>query len=360
MKGKLLLIIVLTSFGFFFNSSAQIILIDSFNPSETGSLCGIGYHPDSSHVWVYGCNANTIQCYDISGNLLNSFAPPGGLANDVDIEIAPAEILFHVSIILQGQLLFINGESDAAEIYAINNYTGDVIDTVSAQFGNSHVVGGSYHPERNSFFLVQDNVPGTALENLIGEINPLTGDTVQTFQVTDYFEVSYGDVEVGANGNLFVVSSIEDSIAEFSPDGAFIQTHALPAGVSTLSGIALDCDKSEAWVTSTDGVVFHLGQFPCGTTGIKDLTDLPFYLSDAMPNPFTSGFRFSIEMKHSRHVKLSLMDISGQEVNLIYNDIISAGKRDFSVMEESLPNGVYILMAESAEFKVSKRIICIK
>jgi hypothetical protein len=65
----------------------------------------------------------------------------------------------------------------------VDNATGTVADTVSAQFGDSHIVGGSCHPQRTSFFLVQDNVPSASLHNRIAEIDPLTGDTIQTFPI---------------------------------------------------------------------------------------------------------------------------------------------------------------------------------
>lgn len=282
MKRKLTTIIVFFSYCFCFTSYAQITLLDSFNPSGASSVCGIGYDPDASQVWIYGCNASEIQSYTTTGVLLNSFSAPGGTANDVDIEIAPNPLLINGNPIPQGQLLFINGESNAAEIYAINSASGVVIETLNTNFGDSHVVGGSYHPIRSTFFMIQDNVPSSTLENLIAEIDPLNGNTIQTFQITNFFSVSYGDIEVGANGNLFVVSSAEDlSIAEFTPQGEFVQFHALPAGVSNLSGIAIDCASGEAWVSNTSGIVFHLGQFPGGSPS-------PIIIADG-PTTFCSG-----------------------------------------------------------------------
>lgn len=265
MRTKLLTTIILFSACFYQQGLAQLTLLDSFNPSGAGSLCGIAYDPDGAVVWVYGCSSSTIQSYSTTGTLLNSFTTPGGTANDVDVEVAPLELTMNGSTIPQGQVLFVNGESGAAEIYAMDNSTGTILQTLNTAFGGSHVVGGSYHPTRGTFFLVQDNVPSAATENLIGEIDPSNGSILQTFQTTGIFSISYGDIEVGANGNLFIVSSIEDSMAEYTADGSFVQLHALPVGVTTLSGIAIDCAAGEAWVSNTAGVVFHLGQFPDGS-----------------------------------------------------------------------------------------------
>lgn len=265
MKRKLTPLFIFFSYLLCDQASAQITLLGSFNPSGASSLCGIGYDPDAAKVWIYGCSSSTIQSYSTAGVLINSFTEPGGTANDVDVEVAPVALSLNGTSVAQGQVLFVNGESNAAEIYAIDNVSGAVLATLNTAFGASHVVGGSYHPLRGTFFMVQDNVPSTTLENLIGEVDPLTGNILQSFQITDHFSVSYGDIEVGANGNLFIVSSVESSIAEYTPTGSFVQEHALPVGVSSLSGIAIDCASGEAWVSNTSGIVYHLGQFPGNT-----------------------------------------------------------------------------------------------
>ncbi|MBK7966917.1 MAG: hypothetical protein IPK10_17740 [Bacteroidetes bacterium] len=242
-----------------------INIVSSFNPSATGSLCGLGYDPDSSYLWIYGCSSATIQRYSTSGVLLGSVPVAGGAANDVDVEVAPVNLTLNTGSISKGQLLLVNGESGVADIFAYSKTTGLVTDTLITSFGNSHVVGGAYHELRNTFFLIQDNVPGAALENMVAEIHPVTGATLNTFQTTGVFNVSFGDIEVGANGNLFIVSSAQSGIAEYTPTGTFVKIHNLPAIVHDLSGIALDCNTNQAWVCTNGGVVYQLGQFPCGS-----------------------------------------------------------------------------------------------
>lgn len=272
-------------------SEAQITLINSFNPTSVGGLCGIGFDPTQQQLWVYDCSSDSISCLSLTGNLLYQYEAPGEGANDMDIEIAATTFSFAGSTVTPGQILFVNGETGTADIYAIDKSTGLVTDSLITDFGVSHVVGGSYHPPRNTFFLVQDNVPAAVEKNKIAEINPLNGDTINTFYTTGYFNISYGDIEVSTSGSLFLVSSDEnDSIAEINPNGTLIQKYALPIGVDNLSGIALDCDNNEAWVVNTSGVVYHLGQFPCGTVGLTEFTETSITIS---PNPSQSVFNFS-------------------------------------------------------------------
>jgi hypothetical protein len=194
---------------------------------------------------------------------VSSVPRPGESANDVDVEIAPESLMLGSTTIPAGTLLFINGETGPADIYAVDSVTGAVIATLVTSFGSSHVVGGAYHAARDTFFLVQDKVPGGASANRVAEINPVTGAIINTFQTTGHFVVNFGDLEVNAaTGNLFLVSSDEDSIGEFTPAGVFVQDLALPAGVVNLSGIGMDDATGEAWVSGTGGTVWHLGGLP--------------------------------------------------------------------------------------------------
>jgi hypothetical protein len=152
------------------------------------------------------------------------------------------------------------------------------------------------------------------------------------------------------------VSSVEDSIAEFTPTGIFIQMHDLPAGVSDLSGIALDCASGEAWVSNTSGVVYHLGNFPCGTTGINEAGQ-DFSIGTIHPNPYSSETQFSINIKQRDEIKIAITDLSGRVVMYIYKGIVDAGARDFLIPQ--LPEGIYLVKASSNSYSSCKRIVSI-
>lgn len=138
---------------------------------------------------------------------------------------------------------------------------------------------------------------------------------------------------MGSSGNLFVISSLEDSIAEFTPLGVFVQMHDLPAGVDNLSGIALDCDKNEAWVVNTNGAIFHLGQFPCNTTGINDHQE-SFAIS-VYPNPSSGIFRFTNKIHD-----FSIYNSVGE---LVFQQVKPAETIDIS----AFPNGIYLFRMEN-------------
>ena len=238
---------------------AQLTVVDSFNPSQAGGLCSLAYDFRAGTIWVYDCSVNDFQEYAEDGSFLRSLPRPGESANDVDIDVAPEELTLAGTLIPRGTPLFVNGESGTADIYAVDPTDGSVIASLVTDFGNSHVVGAAYHPIRNTFFLVQDRVPIAALENIIAEIDPATGDVLNSFQITDLFSVNFGDLDIcNTSGNLFVASSAESRFIEFEPDGAFVAYHALPGGVGGLSGVGLSCETGQAWVGSTGGTVWLL------------------------------------------------------------------------------------------------------
>jgi len=241
-----------------------LILIDDMLPGR-GALAGCGFDPATERIWVYAANSDDLRSYTKDGRLVGSVPRPGEKADDVDIEIAPEPLALGSTAVPSGTVLFINGETGPAEIYAVNASNGVVIATLRTEFGVSHVVGGAYHPGRDTFFLVQDCAPAAGERNRIAEIDPANGKVLNSFSIEPFFSVGAGDVEVDASsGHLFVVSSVESRIAEFTPTGELVKHLKLPGGVSKLSGIGMDEARGEVWVSGKGGTVWHVGGLPAG------------------------------------------------------------------------------------------------
>jgi hypothetical protein len=243
-------------------SGAQAELVVMAEYDAPVNAVGLGFDSKRTRVWLYGSFAAQLNGYD-AGGALPTIVRPGESANDADVEIAPKNLVLGSTNVPSGAVLFINGESGSAEIYAIDRVSGSVIATLATAFGASHVVGGAYHPARNTFFLVQDKVPGGANANVIAEVDPASGAVLNSFQIASQFSVNYGDIDVvRASGNLIVVSSDESRIAEFTPTGTLVRYLPLPAGVGSLSGIGYDDSRSQFWVTSTSGTIWQMRDAP--------------------------------------------------------------------------------------------------
>lgn len=346
---------------------AQIVVLDSFNPPETSSICSIGIDLKRDNIWIYECLGDSLYSYSTSGNLISAVLRPGERANDVDIMFAPEQLMLGDTSVPEGTLLFINGESGTAVVYAIDKDSGVVIDTLNTSFGNSHVVGGAYHPMRNTIFLLQDSV--AAVGNRIAEVNPMTGEILQTFGTPGSYSIYFGDLDVaGSTGNLFIVSSIEDSIAEVTAEGISVQSHALPAGVSLITGIALDCVEGEAWVVNLSGTVFHLGGVPCGSTpSVEEAeADLQGFALDAnYPNPFNPQTSFRYVIPRTLSVRLAVYDVLGGLVRVLVNERKTTGTylavwNGTDTANEPVASGVYFYRFSAGEFTVTHRMVLTK
>ncbi len=224
--------------------------------------CGMAYDHVANQVWVYPCFGAQIFGFLPDGTA-SAPAPRGGeTADDVDVDIAPKAFTLGQTKVSEGDLLFINGEVGTTEIHAINKSSGSV-GNLATVFGNSHVVGGAYHAARNSFFLVQDKVPGLQNGNRVAEVDVITGQVIDSFQTTPNFVVNFGDLDVcQSTGHLFLVSSDETTVAEYTPSGMFLNKYPLPINVKGAAGVGFDDPTGHAWISGTDGTVWQLSM-PC-------------------------------------------------------------------------------------------------
>lgn len=223
-----------------------------------GTLVGLGFDDPLRVVWVY--DGQMLYSFTREGTVLDTVAAPGERADDVDLDI-PSESLTLARVALPaGTLLYINGETGPAEVYALDAM-GNVLATLNTEFGASHVVGGAWHPGRNTLFLVQDNQPAAELANRVAEIDPATGRVLNSFSLGE-FSVHYGDIDVAPNGNLVVASSTATQVAEFTPDGQLVRQLPLPEGVSSISGLGINDETGNVWASGTGGLVWRLPRMP--------------------------------------------------------------------------------------------------
>jgi hypothetical protein len=244
---------------------ALTLIGQPFVAGASGTACGIAYDGVRDSLWVLACSGATVQQFSPAGVQLSSLARAGESADDVDLDFAPADFSLGGAAVAAGDMLLINGESGPAEIYVVPpDVDAGTPRSLATQFGASHVVGGAFHIARGTFFAVQDRVPGSPLGNVVAEIDATSGAVLRSFSTLPNYDVNYGDLEVcQSTGNLLLVSSAESTVGEFTPDGTFVAKHALPNGVSGLSGIGLDDATGTAWLSSTSRNVFRVTGLPC-------------------------------------------------------------------------------------------------
>ncbi|MGR3320188.1 MAG: PKD domain-containing protein [Candidatus Anammoxibacter sp.] len=284
-------VIVFCQLAFSGITLSQPSLLNSFN-AGLGELVAIGFDDITGNVWVYPSFNENIHEFTSAGTFVSTIPLPGNKSNDIDLDFAPEAMNVGGIAIPANTLLVINGEILPVELFGLNKNNGNVLGTVDFPTA-TQAVGGAYHGARNTFFTVEW-VPG-----IIREVNTSDGLELNSFGIvpdlSPPFDVFFGDVDVRqATGNLFIVSSVQNTIREMTPTGDFIEDFDVGnLGISRMSGIAIDDATGEAWISTTDGMVYRVGDLnsdvmPSTPTPTPKITPTP---GPTPTTPPTASFR---------------------------------------------------------------------
>ena len=139
--------------------------------------------------------------------------------------------------------------------------TATVGATGTATVSATGTVGMAYHAGRNTVFVLNFST------GVISEINPSNGATINSFSVqpvgSPSFFISFGDLDVDeATGNLLVIGSSQATIRELTPAGIFVRDISVTGLTSSMTGIAVDDFKREAWVAAANRAKEVLKTYP--------------------------------------------------------------------------------------------------
>lgn len=220
-----------------------------------GSIDSIGYDSVTGNLYVHLERNADIRVISQAGVQQFTISAPGSTSNDFDLDFAESTVSVGGTSVAANSLLVFNGDDGPETLRALDKNTGAILASVALPSGS--LVGGAHHAVRGSVFTV-DFIGN----DLVREINPSTGVQSNSFspQVPVSFNVDYGDIDVySPTGNLFIVSSIQNTVREVTPDGAFVRDIDLDVlGISGMSGIAIDAINDIAWISSINGNVYEV------------------------------------------------------------------------------------------------------
>jgi hypothetical protein len=92
-----------------------------------------------------------------------------------------------------------------------------------------------------------------------------------------------------------------------------------------------------------DGILMYKEAFTSiNTVGIKDaLQPASFTFSQNYPNPFNSSTIIKYSLPFDSQVIMKIYNAMGQEINILKNEITSAGNHEVQFNSSDLPSGVY-------------------
>lgn len=119
---------------------------------------------------------------------------------------------------------------------------------------------------------------------------------------------------------------------------------------------AINADESSEWSESWS---FYN---PAATAVAAEHEDKPaeFALHQNFPNPFNPVTQIGYDLKETANVKLTVYNMLGQEVAVLVNSKMAAGRHQVSFNAADLSSGFYIYRIEAGNFTATKKLMLIK
>lgn len=220
---------------------------------------------------------------------------------------------------------------------------------INCKIINNTVVDNNLTPSPDPWIMVTDHKNGT----------PSSGVIVRNNIATD-FSLSGG---VTADHNIEI--TMNDASTYFlNPSGGTGNYHlkstspAIDAG-SYLMAPLVDKDG----IARPQGNGFDVGCYEfTASTGMEDASILQkdFVLFQNYPNPFNPSTTIRFELSESDIVTLKIFNILGEEISMLVNTELKAGKHEYQFNANNLSSGIYFYRIQAGSFTETKKMILIR
>ncbi|MEA2076781.1 MAG: T9SS type A sorting domain-containing protein [Candidatus Marinimicrobia bacterium] len=85
-----------------------------------------------------------------------------------------------------------------------------------------------------------------------------------------------------------------------------------------------------------------------------------FYVGEAYPNPFNPSSTLPLELNRDEYIKITLLDILGNEHSKLFEGIMTAGTHKIKVDGKDLATGVYLIRIQNMHGSLMKKVLLLK
>lgn len=85
-----------------------------------------------------------------------------------------------------------------------------------------------------------------------------------------------------------------------------------------------------------------------------------FALNSVYPNPFNKSANISITLPQTQHTNVKIVDLNGRLVQTVFEGSLTAGEHTLSVNNLETSTGMYLVIAETKNSSISKKLILLK
>lgn len=122
-----------------------------------------------------------------------------------------------------------------------------------------------------------------------------------------------------------------------------------------------------AWVyngldslASVETFFMTLKREPVGIQQISSTIPDKFFVHNNYPNPFNPSTKIKLDINKSQFLKVTVFDMVGKEVAVLYNNNINAGSFVLDWNAQNSPSGIYFFRVETPEMITTRRMVLLK
>ena len=213
-----------------------------------GALNGIAFDSSTNRIFVHADLGSTIEIFQKTGAYLGSIPDPGANGYSSDYFFSSKDTKIGGVNVPANSLLILDDHLGAGLLIAADPDTGAIIASQNLTFITGEAVGGTYCATTGTFFAID------YIMDEIYEFDGSDGALLNTFSVGADFDVYYGDIEFNPfDGNLYAVSSSQNLVRVFEPNGDIVEDIDLTGVTDYLSGLSFDSHTGEAFLSTARG-----------------------------------------------------------------------------------------------------------
>jgi hypothetical protein len=188
------------------------------------------------------------------------------------------------------------------------------------------------------------------------------------------------DSELVSTSIAKMLPLIDSAFTAYSANGyrPYVYPMANPGDVVTWGAVASNWATTKGYpvvenlrytntalqTAGTDGKALgDLNWFPEQLTGVSQSPEsipMQFTLHQNYPNPFNPSTKISYTLSVKGMARLSVYDILGKEVAVLFNEVQNAGQHEITFNAEHLSSGVYFCKLMSSGFVMTQKMILMK
>lgn len=208
----------------------------------------------------------------------------------------------------------------------------------------NHILGANYAIQGN--ILLEQAVLDDMESAFLNESGTLADKLMAAMQGAKRVgaDVRCSDDGVSSLSAFLRVAQPSDSIKEYGYLSLDINIDPTPDGIDPIDSLQTVYDN---WVISS----------------LNDDSDIivnKFKLFQNYPNPFNPKTTINYELPKQSKVKLTIYDITGQEVKTLINQRQNAAQHSISFDASGLSSGIYIYKLEAGSFEQSRKMLLVR